>query len=294
MNDLSIYDDEKRNKLINRTIRRTLLSFRSFLWLFLGIIFALIFSDFWYIFLGLAMLRIAWRTYSKVNNPEYVRKIVAKEIDIEDTKEFELNQLPKELKRRFKHLRNLERNIKKEIVSAESYLEAKLLPVSITVEQIVLKAHQLCHRLGSIKSYLEKTSPRDINREVIDLKTKIHTTTNPHLLVEVKRSITIREDNLKQIYDLNLQAESIEMKIKNAIFALENTHTRVIRLKTENIHGASIGEDEISKDIDTLMEDMKRFEGTMNLLLQSSGEEIKEDEFYRNAFKETLDKDKEN
>ena len=277
-------------RLINRTIRRTLLSFRSFLWLMLGLIFIPAFGEYWFIPIALSLLWIVWRTYRKVNNPEYVKKVVAKEIDIEDTKEFGLNALPKELKRCFRHLRGLERNIKKEIISAESYLEAKLLPVSITVEQIVLKAHQLCHKLGSIKSYLEKTSPREINREVIDLKKKYFTTTNPNLLIEVKRSITIREDNLRQIYDLNLQAESIEMKIKNAIFALENTHTRVIRLKTENIHGASIGDEEISKDIDMLMDDMKRFENTMNLLLQSSGEEFKEDEFYKNAFEENKDK----
>ncbi|MBN1233083.1 MAG: hypothetical protein JXA60_07015 [Candidatus Coatesbacteria bacterium] len=292
MTDLAIYDDEKRNKLIKKTIRRTLLSFWSFFWLFWGIVFAFVppFADFWFVPLGLSILIIILRTYKKIQNPEYVGRIVAKQIDIEDTERFNLNQLPTELKKRFRQFRELERKIRKEISQADSYFNPKLMGIAGQVENIILKAYELLKKLHSIKGYLSTTSMRQVQRDIMALKQKLMMTTNPELYQELQRSISLREDNLKQIKHLYAHAEAIEVQLTSVSFSLESTLSRVIKLRVKVKDDVSSGESELTKDIDNLINEMKLFENTMNVLLYNN-EEKEQDELYNRISRENLKKE---
>jgi hypothetical protein len=137
------------------------------------------------------------------------------------------------------------------------------------IDSVFAKAANLISRLQQIDDYLQTTDMQKLHDERVEITRKLAEAPNATVYSQYEEALKALEDrieNHEQIEDLAAQTNAQLTTIR---VSLDNTHAKIIRIKTAKISNARLESDDVSKELRNLQIEMDALLNSLDEMAQA-------------------------
>ena len=153
-------------------------------------------------------------------------------------------------------IRELRNQIFEQIHSADDGVKSLLEGSIEHVDNVFAKAAHLSHRLQQIDDYLETTSMETLHNEKIEITRKLAESPNVAVYAQYEEALQTLEERIENHGRLEELREQIDARLMTIRVSLDNTHAKIIRIRTTEISNARLESDDVSRALRDLQIEM--------------------------------------
>ncbi len=166
-------------------------------------------------------------------------------------------------------IRELRNRIFEQVHSANAGVKPLLESSIEHIDSVFAKAANLISRLQQIDDYLQTTDMQKLHDERVEITRKLAEAPNATVYSQYEEALKVLEDrieNHEQIEDLAAQTNAQLTTIR---VSLDNTHAKIIRIKTAKISNARLESDDVSKELRNLQIEMDALLNSLDEMAQA-------------------------
>ena len=153
-------------------------------------------------------------------------------------------------------IRELRNQIFEQIHSANDGVKPLLEGSIEHIDNVFEKAAHLSHRLQQIDEYLETTNMQTLHIEKTEITRKLAESPNAAVYAQYEEALHTLEDRIENHGQLEELGKQIDAQITTIRVSLENTHAKIIRIRTTDIGNTYLESDDVSKALRDLQIEM--------------------------------------
>ena len=169
-------------------------------------------------------------------------------------------EYPFKLKARYigpvSRIRDIRNQIFEQIHSADDSVKSLLEGSIEHIDNVFEKAAHLSHRLQQIDDYLETTSMQMLHIEKTEITRKLAESPNAAVYAQYEEALRTLEERIENHARLEELREQIDARLMTIRVSLDNTHAKIIRIRTTEISNAQLESDDVSKALRDLQIEM--------------------------------------
>ena len=143
-----------------------------------------------------------------------------------------------------------------QIHSADDSVKSLLEGSIEHIDNVFLKAAHLSHRLQQIDDYLETTTMRALHIEKTEITRKLAESPNAAVYAQYEEALQTLEERIENHGQLEGLREQINARLMTIRVSLDNTHAKIIRIRTTDISNAHLESDDVSRALRDLQIEM--------------------------------------
>lgn len=144
-------------------------------------------------------------------------------------------------------VRELRNQIFEQIHSADDSVKSLLEGSIEHIDNVFEKAAHLSHRLQQIDGYLETTSMQTLHVEKTEITRKLAESPNAAVYAQYEEALQTLEERIENHARLEELREQINARLTTIRVSLENTHAKIVRIRTTEISNVQLESDDVSK-----------------------------------------------
>lgn len=153
-------------------------------------------------------------------------------------------------------IRDIRNQIFEQIHSADDSVKSLLEGSIEHIDNVFAKAAHLSHRLQQIDDYLETTSMQTLHVEKTEITRKLAEAPNAAVYAQYEEALHTLEERIENHARLEELREQIDARLMTIRVSLDNTHAKIIRIRTTEISNAQLESDDVSKALRDLQIEM--------------------------------------
>ena len=124
------------------------------------------------------------------------------------------------------------------------------------IDNVFAKAAHLSHRLQQIDDYLETTSMQTLHNEKTEITRKLAESPNAAVYDQYEEALKTLEERIENHGRLEELREQIDARLTTIRVSLDNTHAKIIRIRTTEMSNAQLESDDVSRALRDLQIEM--------------------------------------
>ena len=124
------------------------------------------------------------------------------------------------------------------------------------IDNVFAKAAHLSHRLQQIDDYLETTTMQALHIEKTEITRKLAESLNAAVYAQYEEALQTLEERIENHGRLEELKEQIDARLMTIRVSLDNTHAKIIRIRTTEISNAHLESDDVSRALRDLQIEM--------------------------------------
>ncbi len=144
-------------------------------------------------------------------------------------------------------IRDIRNQIFEQIHSANESIKPLLEGSIEHIDNVFEKAAHLSHRLQQIDDYLETTNMQTLHNEKMEITRKLAESPNTAVYTQYEEALHTLEERIENHGRLEELREQIDARLMTIRVSLDNTHAKIIRIRTTEISNAHLESDDVSK-----------------------------------------------
>ena len=144
-------------------------------------------------------------------------------------------------------IRELRNQIFEQIHSADDSVKPLLEGSIEHIDNVFAKAAHLSHRLQQIDDYLETTSMQTLHNEKTEITRKLAESPNVAVYAQYEEALQTLEERIENHGRLEELGKQIDARLTTIRVSLDNTHAKIIRIRTTEISNAYFESDDVSR-----------------------------------------------
>ena len=153
-------------------------------------------------------------------------------------------------------IRELRNRIFEQVHSANEGVKPLLEGSIEHIDSVFAKAANLIHRLQQIDDYLQTTDMQKLHDEKIEITRKLAESPNVAVYSQYQEALRTLEERIENHERLEELGEQINARLTTIRVSLDNTHAKIIRIKTTEVSNARLESDDVSKALRDLQIEM--------------------------------------
>ena len=153
-------------------------------------------------------------------------------------------------------IRELRNQIFEQIHSADDGVKPLLEGSIEHIDNVFAKAARLSHRLQQIDDYLETTSMQMLHNEKTEITRKLAESSNVAVYAQYEEALRTLEERIENHGQLEELRKQIDARLTTIRVSLDNTHAKIIRIRTAEISNAYLESDDVSRALRDLQIEM--------------------------------------
>ena len=153
-------------------------------------------------------------------------------------------------------IRELRNQIFEQIHSADDGVKPLLEGSIEHIDNVFAKAARLSHRLQQIDDYLETTSMQMLHNEKTEITRKLAESSNVAVYAQYEEALRTLEERIENHGQLEELRKQIDARLTTIRVSLDNTHAKIIRIRTTEISNAYLESDDVSRALRDLQIEM--------------------------------------
>ena len=153
-------------------------------------------------------------------------------------------------------IRDIRNQIFKQIHSADDSVKSLLEGSIEHIDNVFAKAAHLSHRLQQIDDYLEITSMQTLHVEKTEITRKLAESPNTAVYAQYQEALRTLEERIENHGRLEELREQINARLMTIRVSLDNTHAKIIRIRTTEVSNAQLESDDVSRALRDLQIEM--------------------------------------
>ena len=153
-------------------------------------------------------------------------------------------------------IRELRNQIFEQIHSADDSVKPLLEGSIEHIDNVFAKAAHLSHRLQQIDDYLETTSMQTLHNEKTEITRKLAESPNVAVYAQYEEALQTLEERIENHGQLEELRKQIDARLTTIRVSLDNTHAKIIRIRTTEISNAYFESDDVSRPLRDLQIEM--------------------------------------
>ena len=153
-------------------------------------------------------------------------------------------------------IRELRNQIFEQIHSADDSVKPLLEGSIEHIDNVFAKAAHLSHRLQQIDDYLETTSMQTLHNEKTEITRKLAESPNVAVYAQYEEALQTLEERIENHGRLEELGKQIDARLTTIRVSLDNTHAKIIRIRTTEISNAYFESDDVSRALRDLQIEM--------------------------------------
>ena len=153
-------------------------------------------------------------------------------------------------------IRELRNQIFEQIHSADDGVKPLLEGSIEHIDNVFAKAARLSHRLQQIDDYLETTSMQMLHNEKTEITRKLAESSNVAVYAQYEEALRTLEERIENHEQLEELRKQIDARLTTIRVSLDNTHAKIIRIRTTEISNAYLESDDVSRALRDLQIEM--------------------------------------
>ena len=153
-------------------------------------------------------------------------------------------------------IRELRNQIFEQIHSADESVKSLLEGSIEHIDNVCAKAAHLSHRLQQIDAYLETTSMQTLHIEKTEITRKLAESPNAAVYAQYEEALQTLEERIENHGRLEELREQINARLMTIRVSLDNTHAKIIRIRTTEMSNAQLESDDVSRALRDLQIEM--------------------------------------
>ena len=149
-------------------------------------------------------------------------------------------------------IRELCDQIFEQIRSANNSVRQLLEGSTEYIDSVFEKAVDLSQRLQQIDEYLETTDKQTLQAEKTQITRQLSTAPNTTVSAQYEVALRTLEERIENHGRLETLREEIDARLTTIRISLDNTHAKIIRIKTTEISNARLESDNVSETLQNL------------------------------------------
>ena len=153
-------------------------------------------------------------------------------------------------------IRELRNQIFEQIHSADDSVKPLLEGSIEHIDNVFAKAVHLSHRLQQVDDYLETTSMQTLHNEKTEITRKLAESSNVAVYAQYEEALRTLEERIENHGRLEELREQIDARLTTIRVSLDNTHAKIIRIRTTEMSNAQLESDDVSRALRDLQIEM--------------------------------------
>ncbi len=153
-------------------------------------------------------------------------------------------------------IHELRNQIFEQIHSADDSVKTLLEGSIEHIDNVFAKAADLSHRLQQIDDYLEMTTMQALYIEKTEITRKLAESPNTAVYAQYEEALQTVEERIENHGRLEELGKQIDARLTTIRVSLDNTHAKIIRIRTTDISDASLESDDVSRALRDLQIEM--------------------------------------
>ncbi len=153
-------------------------------------------------------------------------------------------------------IRDIRNQIFEQIHSANDGVKSLLEGSIEHIDNVFAKAAHLIHRQQQLDDYLETTNMQTLHNEKIEITRKLAESPNAAVYAQYEEALQTLEERIENHGRLEELRQQIDARLMTIRVSLDNTHAKIIRIRTTEISNAHLESDDVSKALRDLQIEM--------------------------------------
>ena len=153
-------------------------------------------------------------------------------------------------------IRDVRNQIFEQIHSANDSVKLLLEDSIEHIDDVFVKAAHLSHHLQQIDDYLETTNMQMLHNEKVEITRKLAGAPNAAVYAQYEEALHTLEERIENHGRLEELREQIDARLMTIRMSLDNTHAKIIRIRTTEMSNAQLESDDVSKALRDLQIEM--------------------------------------
>ena len=153
-------------------------------------------------------------------------------------------------------IRDIRNQIFEQIHSTDDSVKSLLEGSIEHIDNVFAKAAHLSHRLQQIDDYLETTSMQTLHIEKTEITRKLAESPNAAVYAQYEEALRTLEERIENHGRLEELREQISARLMTIRVSLDNTHAKIIRIRTTEVSNAQLESDDVSRALKNLQIEM--------------------------------------
>ena len=167
-------------------------------------------------------------------------------------------------------IRDSRNQIFEQIHSADDSVKSLLEGSIEHIDNVFEKAAHLSHRLQQIDDYLETTNMQTLHFEKTEITRKLAESPNAAVYAQYEEVLHALEERIENHGRLEALREQIEARLMAIRVSLDNTHAKIIRIKTTEISNARLESDDVAKALRDLQIEVDALLGSLDEMSEAA------------------------
>ncbi len=153
-------------------------------------------------------------------------------------------------------IHELRNQIFEQIHSADDSVKTLLEGSIEHIDNVFAKAADLSHRLQQIDDYLETTTMQVLHIEKTEITRKLAESPNAAVYAQYEEALQTLEERIENHGRLEELGKQIDARLTTIRVSLDNTHAKIVRIRTTDISHAHFESDDVSRALRDLQIEM--------------------------------------
>ncbi|MDQ2732723.1 MAG: hypothetical protein M3Y56_13780 [Armatimonadota bacterium] len=184
-----------------------------------------------------------------------------------------LPEIPESLAGQYRlHCLEAKRHLEKTTEAMESSgpeMAEELTPIREQIMEHVESVYRLAARAHHLDGALSNSSRNEINKEIEKIKAQMVIQPDPVSNRHLQRTLEQKQDQLTTYDELALRVRRIQAQMQSINATLDNVQTKVLKIVTSDLKSGSSQTDELSHNLQSMLEEVKSFEKSLDYTLSS-------------------------
>jgi chromosome segregation ATPase len=143
--------------------------------------------------------------------------------------------------------------------NADEFTRALLADLS-QVENLVEKSDEFLFKAQAIRNYLASENVSQINQDLTALQEKIQSVSDEFSNRQYQQALVARQKHLESLQDIQRVYERLVSQLTNISISLDSMYSRMMKLKTSEYSLASAESEQVSAQLDQILEDVEQLD----------------------------------
>ncbi len=153
-------------------------------------------------------------------------------------------------------IRDVRNRIFQQIQSADDSVKLLLEGSIEHLDNVFAKAADLTHRLQQIDDYLATTTMQTLHTEKMEITRKLAESPNTAIYAQYEEALHTLEERIENHERLEELRQQIDARLTTIRVSLDNTHAKIIQIRTTGLSNARLESDDVSKTLRDLQIEM--------------------------------------
>ncbi|MGQ9632278.1 MAG: hypothetical protein ACUVXI_18480 [bacterium] len=266
----------EKHKRVRKVILKAVLHPLALIVVAVAIGTSFLIKEWWILILGFVGYAII--VFNNLRSEEFVRRAAGlkkedeRALEVAKAETPDISKLREPYKEEMRAISSIRSKIGLEVETSDDFSRTLLAGSINEIDGLIPKAYDLSFKAQSIDEYLKAVDDGQLEKDISHLRRRIESSTDDVAKAQYEQALSSRREQLENYRELERSAERIRAQLVNIKYALENTLSKIIKIKAADERSTASESDILLRELKSLSAEMSSLGESVSAILRAETE----------------------